>query len=93
MNNLHFDWEELDYLLDSTYDDDYNIVADYNIERRQYKMCKRINMDKWDDDDFFIVLKPTFAKVLLLNGPQQQRDIGRYESHDFCNKRPYCTIR
>lgn len=41
-------------------------------ERRQYKMFERIDVDKWDDFDFFArfrLEKATVAKVLYLIRP------------------------
>lgn len=45
------------------------VRGDLLLERRQYKMFPRINMDKWDDTDFvfrFRLEKGTVAKVLGL---------------------------
>lgn len=42
------------------------------VERRQYKMLERIDLDKWDDFDFifrFRLSKPSVLKVLDLIGP------------------------
>lgn len=53
------EWSDFDG--DNEYnDDDEEVLV---VERRQYKMMARINMDKWDDVDFVYRLRLTKATV------------------------------
>lgn len=66
----------LEYLLDLSDDDENTLV----VERRQYKMAERINMEYWDDEDFFQrfrLTKPTVAKVLAIIRPDLEYSLER----------------
>lgn len=68
----------LEYLLDLSDDDEENTLV---MERRQYKMMERIDMENWDDKDFFQrfrLTKPTVAKVLEIIRPDLEYSQERY---------------
>lgn len=62
------DFDRLEYLLDLSDEEENDLVA----ERRQYKMMERIDIEKWDDEDFFHrfrLSKPTVVRVLQIIRP------------------------
>lgn len=71
----------MDHIWDNWSDDDDENDEMLFVERRQYKMQDRIDMDKWDDIDFiyrFRLAKATVTHVFQIIRPSLDYSQERY---------------